>query len=319
MATAARNQTQPSRGSGVFGFFADRPEIGNLILWGIMVLLVIITVFPLLWVLRTASTSPNAVYRNYDQLIPADLTAQNFQRVLGLIDPATLVGQGEGQSTNISAGVLNFWLYLRNSFLVSGLVTFGQTFFSAMAAYAFARLRFPFREKIFFLFLTGLMIPGIVLFLPNFVLMRQLGWINTFQGVIAPSFLMSPFAIFFMRQFFLTLNKDLEEAAVLDGATVFDVFRRVALPLMQGPLLTLGLLTFIGSWNDYLWPFLVGRDESVRVLTVALAVFREQTPQGAPDWAGLMAGTVVAIIPTIFLFIFFGRRVVDSIQFSGFK
>jgi multiple sugar transport system permease protein len=319
MAAISTDRTQASTGNRVYRFFTDYNEIGNLILWGIMVLLVIITVFPLLWVLRTALTSPNAVYTNTTALLPPDPTTQNFARVLGLIDPSTLVGQEAGQSTNISAGVLNFWLFLRNSFLVSGLVTFGQTFFSAMAAYAFARLNFPGREKIFFLYLTGLMIPGIVLFLPNFVLMRQLGWINTFQGVIAPGFLMSPFAVFFMRQFFLSLNKDLEEAAVLDGCTVFDVFRRVSLPLMKGPLLTLGLLTFIGSWNDYLWPFLVGRDESVRVLTVALAVFREQTPQGAPDWAGLMAGTVVAIIPTIALFIFFGRRVVDSIQFSGFK
>jgi multiple sugar transport system permease protein len=151
------------------------------------------------------------------------------------------------------------------------------------------------------------------------VFIRQLGWIGTFQGIIAPSFLMSPFAVFFMRQFFLSLNRELEEAALLDGASALSVFWRIALPLMSGPLLTLGLLTFIGSWNDYLWPLLVGRDENVRVLTVALSVFREQTPQGAPDWTGLMAGAAVAIVPTIILFIFFGRRVVDSVQFSGFK
>lgn len=195
----------------------------------------------------------------------------------------------------------------------------GQTVFSSMAAYAFARLKFPFREQIFFIYLTGLMVPGIVLFIPNFVLIRQLGWIGTIQGIVAPAFLMTPFAVFFMRQFFISLNRDLEEAALLDGATAFGVFWRVALPLMRGPLLTLGLLTFIGAWNEYLWPFLVGRDQEVRVLTVALNVFKSQTPQGAPDWAGLMAGTVISIVPTILLFIFFGRRVVDSIQFSGFK
>jgi multiple sugar transport system permease protein len=188
-----------------------------------------------------------------------------------------------------------------------------------MAAYAFARLKFPFRDQIFFLYLTGLMVPGIVLFIPNFVLIRQLGWIGTYQGIVAPFFLMTPFAVFFMRQFFLSLNKDLEEAAMLDGATAFGIFWRIALPLIRGPLLTMGLLIFIGSWNEYLWPFLVGRDEEVRVLTVALNIFKSQTPQGTADWAGLMAGTVVSIVPTILLFIFFGRRVVDSIQFSGFK
>jgi multiple sugar transport system permease protein len=188
-----------------------------------------------------------------------------------------------------------------------------------MAAYAFARMKFPFRDQIFFVYLAGLMVPGIVLFIPNFVLIRQLGWIGTFQGVIAPTFLMTPFSVFFMRQFFLSLNRDLTEAALLDGATAFGVFWRIALPLIRGPVLTLALLTFIGSWNEYLWPFLVGRDESVRVLTVALNVFKSQTPQGSPDWAGLMAGTVVSIVPTILLFLFFGRRVVDSVQFSGFK
>lgn len=294
----------------------------NDIRWGqigvriVIAILVFVTLFPFYWVLRTALTEPNSVYAHASELLPYNTTLFNFQRVLGMIDPSTLVGQ---ETSNISAGTINFWVFLRNSFIVSGLITFGQTIFSSMAAYAFARLKFPLRDQIFFLYLTGLMVPGIVLFIPNFVLIRQLGWIGTFQGVVAPFFLMTPFAVFFMRQFFLTLNKDLEEAALLDGASVFGVFWRIALPLISGPLLTMAVLTFIGSWNEYLWPFLVGRDENIRVLTVALSVFKSQTPQGAPDWAGLMAGTVVSIVPTIILFIFFGRRVVDSIQFSGFK
>lgn len=291
-------------------------SIGRIILWVFVALLIFVTFFPFYWVLRTGLTSPNQVYTNTGSLLPVDPTIGNFERVLGIIDPSTLVNQ---TATNISAGTLDFWLFVRNSFIVAGAVGIGQTLFSAMAAYAFARFKFPGRNQIFFIYLTGLMIPGIVLFLPNYVFVRQLGWIGTFQGIIAPSFLMSPFAVFFMRQFFLGLNHELEEAALLDGATQFGVFWRIAVPLMSGPLLTLGLLTFIGSWNDYLWPLLVGKDESVRVLTVALSVFREQTPQGAPDWAGLMAGAAVAIVPTLILFVFFGRRVVDSVQFSGFK
>ncbi len=289
---------------------------GNLLLWIGVGFLIFITLFPFYWVVRTALSEPNSVYAYASDFLPHDATTFNFERVLGMIDPASLVGQ---QATNLSAGTINFWVYLRNSFVVAGLITIGQTLFSSMAAYAFARLKFPFRDQIFFLYLTGLMIPGIVLFIPNFVLIRQLGWIGTIQGIVAPTILMTPFAVFFMRQFFLSLNKDLEEAALLDGTTAFGVFWRISLPLMRGPLLTMGVLTFIGAWNEYLWPFLVGRDESVRVLTVALNVFKSQTPQGAPDWAGLMAGTVVSIVPTILLFLFFGRRVVDSIQFSGFK
>jgi multiple sugar transport system permease protein len=117
----------------------------------------------------------------------------------------------------------------------------------------------------------------------------------------------------------MSLNKDLEEAARLDGASVFGIFWRVALPLSVGPLLTIGLLTFINTWNDYLWPLLVGQNENVRVLTVALGIFRSQTPQGAPDWTGLMAGALIAAVPVLVLFIFFGRKIVDSIQFTGGK
>jgi len=307
-ATAAANQGIAAR--------LKQINVGDVILWIILIILIVVTVFPFLWVARTALTSPNAVFRDTTSLLPIDATLGNFERVLGLVNTTEIVGQ---DTANISAGTLNFGIYLRNSFIVAGLITFGQTFFSSMAAYAFARLRFPFREKLFFIYLTGLMIPSIVLFIPNFVLIRQIGWIGTFQGIVAPAFLMTPFAVFFMRQFFLSLNKELEEAALMDGATLVGVFWKVSLPLMRGPLLTLALLTFIGSWNDYLWPLLVGRNENVRVLTVALSIFREQTPQGAPDWTGLMAGTVVAIIPTVLLFIFFGRRVVDSIQFAGFK
>ena len=287
------------------------------ILWFFIFLIVAAVMIPFWWVIRTALTDPDKVFTNSSSLLPVEPTTFNLERVLGLVDTSELVG--EQGSANISAGTLNILVFLRNSFIVSTTIALGQTIFSAMAAYAFARLNFPLRDKIFFIYLTGLMIPGIVLFIPNFVFVRELGWIGTYQGIVAPFFLMTPFAVFFMRQFFLSLNKELVESARLDGASHLGIFWRIALPLVQGPLLTLGILTFISSWNEYLWPLLVGRDESVRVLTVALAIFRQQTPQGAPDWTGLMAGTLIAIVPTVVVFVFFGRKVVDSIQFSGFK
>lgn len=295
-----------------------RARGGKILSYLALLALLFITLFPFWWVLRTALTSPSSVFSHTSNLAPVNPTTQNFERVLGMIDTKDLVGQGVVTSY-MSTATLDFWVFLRNSFIVAGMITLGQTFFSSMAAYAFARIKFPLRDEIFFVYLTGLMIPSIVLFIPNFVFIRQLGWIGTYQGIIAPTFLMTPFAVFFMRQFFLGLNKDLEEAAVIDGASRVGLFWRIALPLVRGPILTLAILTFIGSWNEYLWPLLVGRDKSVRVLTVALGIFREQTPQGAPDWAGLMAGTAVSIVPAIVIFIFFGRKVVDSIQFSGFK
>jgi multiple sugar transport system permease protein len=307
--------TTAQRSRDEAGSFISGSRIATIALWIAVGLLIFITLFPLYWVIRTALTDPNRIFTDVSSLLPSNPTTQNFERVLGLLDPSEFVQQ----NTGLSAGTLNFWLFLRNSIIVSSLVTVGQVFFSALAAYAFARLRFPFRNQIFFIYLMGLMVPGIVLFIPNFVLIRQLNWIGTFQGIVAPAFLMTPYAVFFLRQFFLSLNKDLEEAAKLDGVSAFGIFWRIALPLVQGPLLTLAVLTFIGSWNEYLWPLLVGRNEEVRVLTVALGVFRQQTPQGAPDWGGLMAGAAVSVFPTLILFIVFGRRVVDSIQFSGFK
>ena len=297
---------------------AGKLKPGQIAAYLTLAFLIFITIFPFWWVVPTGLTSRSSVFSNTQSLLPVNATTQNFERVLGMIDANELVGEGV-VNANVSTATLNFWVFLRNSFIVAGLIAIGQTTFSSMAAYAFARIKFPFRDTLFFVYLTGLMIPSIVLFIPNFVFIRERGWIGTYQGIVAPTFLMTPFAVFFMRQFFIGLNRDLEEAATLDGATKFGIFWRVAVPLVQGPILTLAILTFIQSWNEYLWPLLVGRDEDVRVLTVALGIFREQTPQGAPDWAGLMAGTAVSVVPTIMIFLFFGRKVVDSIQFSGFK
>lgn len=291
-------------------------RLGQAFLIIVLAIFSFVVLFPFYWVIRTGLTSPELVYSNVKSLTPVEPTNVNFLRVLGALDPQILIDEG---ATNISPGKLNFWLFMRNSFIVGLVTTLGQVFFSSTAAYAFARLKFPGRNAIFGLYLAGLMVPGIVLFIPNYVLVQQLGWINTFIGIIAPAFLMTPFAVFFMRQFFLGLNTSIEEAAVLDGATKIGFFTRIALPLIQGPAITLGILTFITTWNQYLWPFVVGRQEDVRMLTVALSVFRAQTPQGAPDWTGLMAAAAISILPSVLIFVFFGRKVIDSIQFSGGK
>lgn len=291
-------------------------QVASVLVFLALMVFSFVILFPFYWVVRTALTDPALLYGNIRSLLPTEPTTANFLRVMGLLDPQILIQQG---ATNISPGRLNFLLFVRNSLIVGLVITVGQTFFSATAAYAFARLRFPGRDALFALYVAGLMIPSIVLFIPNYVLVRELGWINTFAGIVAPTLLMTPFAVFFMRQFFLGLNVSIEEAAILDGTSKIGYFWRVALPLIQGPALTLAVLTFIQSWNQYLWPFVVGREEDVRMLTVALSVFRSQTPQGAPDWTGLMAAAAISIVPSILLFVFLGRRVVDSIQFSGFK
>lgn len=288
-------------------------NLGKAVAWVVVALVAILTLFPLYWALRTALSTQSDLFADPVNFLPVGYTLDNFRLVLGLTDAS------EATSASRSVQAFNFWRYLENTFLVSTVVAVGQVLFSAMAAYAFARLRFPMRDKIFLLFLAALMVPGIVMLIPNYILIYDLGWINTYQGIIAPTFLMSPYAVFFLRQFFLGINRELEEAAYLDGAGYFQVFFRFILPISQGPVLTIGLIVFITQWNDYFWPFLVGRDESVRVLTVALSVFQSQLPTGAPDWPGLMAGTILTAIPILAIFFLMGRRLTTTLQFTGIK
>ena len=284
-----------------------RPRIGRIAAWAVLILILVVSLFPFVWALRTAFSSNAALFSSGQSLWPVDPTTLNFERVLGL-EPLSSGGATFDCTT-----------VLRNSVFVATLVTIGQVGFSTMAAYAFSRLQWKGRDTVFFIFLTGLMVPPIFTLIPNFVLIRNLGWLNTIQGIVAPFFLMTPFAVFFMRQFFLGINRSLEEAAVIDGAGHLTRFFRVIVPVASGPLFTLAILTYITAWNEFLWPFVVGRSEGVRVFTVALQFFTTQQPGTAPDWAGLMAATLLAALPILILFAFMSRRIVDSIQFSGIK
>lgn len=285
----------------------NRPRVGRAVAWAFLGLILIVSLFPFYWALRTGFSNNDALFSGGQSLLPIQPTTINFEQVLGL------------KPLEAGGGTFDFVTVLRNSVTVATVITIGQVLFSAMAAYAFARLEWPGRDAVFFLFLTGLMVPPIFTLIPNFVLVRNLGWLNTLPGIIAPFFLMTPFAVFFLRQFFLGINKSLEEAAKIDGAGHIRTFFRIVVPVSSGPLFTLAILTYITAWNEYLWPLVVGRDESVRVFTVALGIFTSQLPGSAPDWAALMAGTMLAALPILILFSLVSRRVVDSIQFSGTK
>ncbi|WP_328996382.1 carbohydrate ABC transporter permease [Kribbella sp. NBC_01245] len=291
----------------------ERINPGRVVAWTMLVLLMLVTIFPFYWMLRTALSNNVALVGDPGSLLPVETTLGAFRRVLGLASVE------EAQAQGGSGASVNFWLYLRNSLVVATVTTFCQVFFSAMAAYAFARLRWPGRDKVFALFLAALMVPPIFSTLPNFVLIKNLGLLNSFAGIILPSAFMTPFAIFFLRQFFITINRELEEAAMIDGAGHPRIFFQMILPMSAAPITTLAILTYITSWNDYFWPLLVGQQENVRVLTVALGIFRSQTPQGSPDWAGLMAATLVAALPILILFLAFAKRITNSIGFSGIK
>ncbi|MFD7391823.1 carbohydrate ABC transporter permease [Streptomyces sp. NPDC059852] len=286
---------------------------GRALAWAVMAAIVLITLLPFYWILRTALSSNDALAAHPGDILPVGATTGGFERALGLQSAEEAIAQGG------SGGGLRFWRYLVNSVVVSTLITVCQIFFSAMAAYAFARLRWRGREAVFALFLAGLMVPAIFTLLPNFVLVKQLGLVDSLLGVALPTMFMTPFAVFFLRQFFMNVPREVEEAALLDGAGKVRIFFRLMLPMASTPLLTLGLLTYITAWNDYFWPLMVSYSDSSRVLTVALAIFRAQTPQAGYDWSGLMAATLIAALPMLVLFGCFARRIVGSISFTGIK
>jgi multiple sugar transport system permease protein len=286
---------------------------GRVAAWAAMIIIILITLFPFYWILRTSLSTSTSLFLDPGRLRPVDFTLGAYKRVLGLATTA------EAQAEGGSGASVNFLLYLRNSIIFSVLATAGQVFFSALAAYAFARLKWPGRNIVFFVFLTALMVPPIFTALPNFILIKNLGLLGTFPGLVAPYFFMTPFAIFFLRQFFLGINREVEEAARLDGAGHWRIFFRIILPMSWAPITTLAILTIINMWNEYLWPLLVGTNEQTKVLNVALGVFKSQTPQSGPDWAGLMAAVLVAALPLLIVFMFFAKKIVNSIGFSGSK
>ncbi len=286
---------------------------GRIAAWACMIIILLVTIFPFYWMLRTSLSTSSSLFLDPGKLGPVDATLGAYKRVLGLSTTA------EAQAQGGSGASVNFLLYLRNSVVFAVLATVGQVFFSALAAYAFARLRWPGRNIVFFVFLTALMVPPIFTALPNFILIKNLGLLGTFPGLVAPYFFMTPFAIFYLRQFFLGISREIEEAARLDGAGHWRIFFGIVLPMSAAPITTLAILTLINMWNEYLWPLLVGTSDSSRVLTVALGVFRQQTPNTGPDWAGLMAAVLVAALPLLVVFLVFAKRVVNSIGFSAGK
>ncbi len=286
---------------------------GRVLGWLVMAAIIVVTLFPFWWMVRTALTPAADLYTDNAALLPENPTLINFLRVLGLTSEA------QARAAGGSGARLDFGAYLLNSIIYCGLIAVLQTLFCAMAGYAFARLRFPGRDLIFGIIIAALMVPPIFTLLPNFILVKDLGLMNTMAGMVAPTILMTPFAVFFLRQFFLSLPRDVEEAAILDGNGPWGIFWRIAVPMSRGPLITIGLTTTVWAWKDYLWPLLVGRGEDNRLVTVALGVFLQQSPNTQPDWTGLMAASTLSVLPVLVLLIFMGKRLVQSLNFTGSK
>ena len=211
---------------------------------------------------------------------------------------------------------LDFATYFANSVIVAIVVTAGNLIFCSMLGYALAMLEFPGKKALLLLVLATLMIPGVVTFVPLFVLVANAGLIDTLPGLILP-FLAAPFWVFLMRQFISGLPRDLLDAGRVDGAGELRIFARIILPLCGPALATLGILTFLGSWNNFLWPLVVAQTEQTYTLPVALALYSKG--QNATNYGLLLAGATVVVVPVLLVFLAFQRRVIEGIATTGIK
>lgn len=291
-------------------------KAGRILAWSILILWIVITILPLWWVVRMAFSTTKDLLGNPSSLLPVNFTFNAFKRVLGLVDVNETVIQG-GFSQK-----LNFGRYFFNTFTVTTVIVLGGIIFNSMAAYAFARLKFPGRTMLFGLYIGALIMPTVLNLIPNFILIHQLHINNTLIGIIAPSFFGNAFGVFFLRQIFLSFNKELEEAGKLDGASRVRVFVSIVLPNTLPSVLTMSILAYVAAWNEFQWAYFAGGQgavEQATVMTVALAHFRAQQQSGVPDFPGMMAGTLISAIPMLVAFFFFGRRAIDSIRFTGYR
>jgi multiple sugar transport system permease protein len=261
----------------------------------VLALFAIFFLLPILWMVVTAF-KPFEEWLN-PNWIAVNPTLENFQSIFN----------------DKSLPVAHWFL---NSLLIAALFTTVILIIDSLAGYAYARLEFPGKNLLFGLMLATLVMPGIMFLIPNYLTVARLGWIGTIQGVIAPGFA-GVFGVFFMRQFFQGLPRELEEAAYIDGASVWRTFISVVLPLSKGPIITLGIITFLTSWNDFLWPLLIlGGNRKALTLPVGLATLQGQYTF---DYGKLMAGALVLTVPVLILYAIFQRYIIRSISMTGIK
>ena len=293
-----------------------RPSPGasliTLVLKLIAYLILFVTAFsmlvPFLWMVLTSFKPPEEIFKMPPVILTTKYTVAHFVRAL-------------------TRG--NFNIYFTNSVIVSGVTTVLNVLISAMAGYAFARLQWRGRQTVFLLVLSVMMLPGLIALIPTFLIVKATpfaggndwlgqggtGWLDSFPGLILP-FLGGGFYVFLLRQFFLTLPKELEDAARIDGCSEFTIFWRIIMPLSQAVLAVVAIFSFQSSWNDFLWALVIVQSDHMRTVQLGLTLFRSQN---RIDWGVLMAGTTIATFPTVALFLLAQKYFVQGIALTGIK
>lgn len=263
------------------------------IIWMLVTLvLALMTIFPLFWMISISLKGATEVFR--PNLLPAAPSLDNFLYVMTEVP---------------------FLRYLFNTFFISVVITVAALLFHSMAGYALARLRFPGREAIFLGMFSTFLVSLPVIIVPLFILVRSMGMLNSYAGLIVPA-IFNAFGIFLLRQYYLSLPRELEEAAVIDGAGYWRIYWSVILPLSRPILSALAILFFLANWNSFLWPLTVASDPNLWVVQVAITNFQSQY---AASWNYIMAASTIVAVPTLVLFVIFQKQIMDSIKTSGLK
>jgi multiple sugar transport system permease protein len=276
-----------------------REGIKKLIAYIFLTLFGISMVLPFIWMVSTSLKLPEEVFTEdpmqFKTWIPENFVWQNYVEVFKVIP---------------------FFRFYLNSMIVAIFVTLGIVVTSSFSGYAFARLKFPGRDKLFFAYIATMMIPGAVTIIPVFILMRIMGWIDTYKALIIPA-MFTAYGTFMLRQFFMTLPQELEDAAKIDGCGFFGIYWRIILPLSKPALATLTVFMFIGNWQSFLWPLLVTNSIDMYTLPIGLSYFQSQ--YYLVNWTLLMAASTMAIVPVIIIFLFAQRFFIEGIKLTGIK
>lgn len=277
----------------------ERPRIRfqwDIVLTVVMLFIgALVMVAPFLWVMQVAFSSSARAYQLPPLFFPTKVTLANFQADFKDVP---------------------YLSFIRNSFFISTAITVGQLITCPMAAYPFARLNFPGKNVLFIVLLATLMIPVQVTIVPLFIFMRQLGLYNTPWSVILPA-LISPFGVFLLRQYFMTIPTEIEDAARIDGASYNTIFWRIIIPLSLPAMMTLGIVTFVFWWNEYFTPLVMIHDPQYQVIPVGLTLLQGRYSAGAVG--NVAAGVTMAVIPILIVFLLLQRNIIKSIASTGLK
>ena len=271
-----------------------RRVLSKVLAYAALSLLAAVALIPFIWTLSSSVKSVDTIFNNPWQVFPPHPQWSNYSKIWHELP-------------------MNRWIF--NSSYIVLLAVAGRLLFTSMAAYAFARLRFPGRDWIFYAFLTALMVPEEVTLVPGFVLIRELGWYDTHWALIMPK-VSDVFAIFLLRQFFLSIPRELEDSARIDGASYFQVFTKIILPLSKSALAVVGVLGFMVVWNSFLWPLIMIDSTNKFTLPVGLQFLNSAH---STDWPSLMAGNVIGLAPVLVVYLVAQKYFVEGITMSGLK